>query len=107
MLLLHSPKELIKIKLVFDNYISVSLKSKTTHAQKRTSGNEVKYKVSDKGCIGGSLLKELLSNTETKCNLIIYLTDISLMLYSKRIKYATTYEVITVTKSIKDFDLKL
>ena len=64
--------------------------------------------MSDKGYIGGSSLKQFLSHTETKLNLIIYLTDYSQqILCSNRITYATTYEVITINNKIKDLNLEL
>ena len=64
--------------------------------------------MSYKGCIGRSLLKEFLSHTETKCKLIIYLTDYSQQIVcSNGITYATTYEAITVNNNIKDLNLEL
>ena len=58
--------------------------------------------------VGGSSLKQLLSQTETKCNLIIYLNEYSQqILYSNGINYATAYELITVTNNIKDLNLEL
>ena len=55
-----------EIRLVFDRYISHSLKSRTR--KKRTSGNEVRYKIPDDGVIG-VCLKQLLSHIEPKADL--------------------------------------
>ena len=64
--------------------------------------------MSDKEYTGGSSLKEFLSHTKTKRNLIVYLTDYSQqLLCSNGITYATTYEVVTVNNNIKDLNLGL
>ena len=62
-----------EIRLVFDQYIKDSLKSRTR--KKRTSGKEVRYKISDATNIANISLKQLLSHIGTKQDLTIYLGE--------------------------------
>ena len=61
------------IRLVFDRYETNSLKARTR--RKRTSGNEIKYKISDEGKIANITLKQLLSHVDTKKDLTAYLAQ--------------------------------
>ena len=58
---------------MFDRYIKESLKAKTRN--KRTSGKEVRYKISDVTDISNIRLKQLLSHIDTKQDLTIYLSN--------------------------------
>ena len=60
-----------EVRLVFDRFISDSLKARTT--RKRTSGREVRYKMSDYTNISLISLKSLLSHIDTKQDLTVYL----------------------------------
>ena len=94
-----------EIRLVFDRYISQSLKSRTR--EKRTSGNEVKYKISDGGDIGNSSLKQLLAHIETKKDLTTYLTEYTQqVLQDEGLNYSITHNLVTVT-NIQDFHIGL
>ena len=94
-----------EIRLVFDRYISQSLKSRTR--KKRTSGNEVKYKISDGGDIGNSSLKQLLAHIETKKDLTTYLTEYTQqVLQDEGLNYSITHNLVTVT-NIQDFHIGL
>ena len=58
--------------MFFDRYVEQSLKSITR--KKLTSGNEVKYKVSDDCDISGKSLEQLLWHIEAKQALTEYLS---------------------------------
>ena len=62
-----------EVRLVFDRYINESLKARTR--SKRTSGHEVKYRISDVTNISNISLKQLLSHIDTKQDLTIYLSN--------------------------------
>ena len=61
-----------EIRLVFDRYVKDFLKARTL--RKRTSGKEVRYRISDKTGILNVNLKQLLSHIETKQGLTVYLS---------------------------------
>lgn len=85
---------------MFDRYINGSLKARTRN--KRTSGKEVHYQISDSTNIANITLKQFLSHTSTKQELTIYLANsIGNVLNNK--KYAITYDITTVT-NIENFD---
>ena len=94
-----------EMRLVFDRYISQSLKSRTM--KKRTSDNEIKYKVSDMGNISNVPLKQLLANIETKRELTIYLTECSQQaLQDEGLNFSITHNLVTIT-NIRDFNMEL
>ncbi|XP_057308922.1 uncharacterized protein LOC130647177 [Hydractinia symbiolongicarpus] len=80
-----------EIRLVFDRYIENSLKARTR--KHRTSGNEVRYKVSDNTNISSISLKQFLSHIDTKQALTIYLAKkVMEALSSLHIRYIVTYD---------------
>ena len=84
--------KILSNRLVFDRNVKDSLKSRTRH--KRTSGNEVRYQVSDVANIENTTLKQFLSHVDTKQDLTTYLTK-----YVKdddrRKKYVVTHDLIS------------
>ena len=79
------------MQLVFDRYMKNSLKSRTR--QHRTSGNEIRYRISDNTNIKNISLKQFLSHIETKQDLTIYLTKKTMeTLSSMSIRYVVTYD---------------
>ena len=59
-----------EIRLVFDRYITCSLKSQTR--KKGTSGNEIFYHIVDDTNIANISLKQVLSHIETNQQLTVY-----------------------------------
>lgn len=95
-LLLKISEQFNEVRLVFDRYIAHSLKSRTR--KKRTSGDEVRYKISDTAHIGNTSLKQLLGHIETKQDLTIYLSKYAKQAFEdKSIDFAITYDKITET----------
>ena len=62
-----------EVRLIFDRYLTTSLKEKTR--EKRTAGNEIKYRVSDNTNIANVPLKQCLSHIDTKAELTTYLSE--------------------------------
>ena len=62
-----------EVRLVFDRYITCSLKSRTR--KKRTSGYEIHHHIADDTNIATISLKRLLSHVETKQQLTVYLSE--------------------------------
>ena len=97
-----------EIRLVFDRYIEQSLKSRTR--KKRTSGNEVKYKVSDDCDISGKSLKQLLGHIETKQALTEYLARYTKNEMGSSVRLIVTYSKTTeantenLSEEIKNHD---
>ena len=58
--------------LVFDRYIKGSLKERTRSY--RTSGEQVRYRVTDETCLSNTTMKKFLSHIETKQDLTTYLS---------------------------------
>ena len=84
---------------MFDRYIKESLKARTR--SKRTSGKEVRYKLSDVTDISNIRLKQLLSHIDTKQDLTIYLSNHT----AKALEEINKRYVITFdTKSITNLD---
>ena len=63
----------MEVCLVFDCYIKESLKAQTR--RKRTSGKEIRYKVSDSTKISSISLKSLLPHIDTKQDFTVYLAE--------------------------------
>ena len=85
-----------KIRLVFDRYITQSLKPRTRST--RTAGNEVKYKTSDTSDIRNISLKQLLAHIETKQDLTEYLAKHTRAAMQREgIRFSITYAKITET----------
>jgi hypothetical protein len=83
-----------EVRLVFDRYIKDSLKERTR--KKRTSGKEVRYKVSYSTNIANITLKELLSHIETKQQLTEYLAKHFIYIFSSTNKrYVVSYDTLT------------
>lgn len=93
-----------EVRLVFDRYIDDSLKERTR--KKRTSGKEVRYKVSDSTNIANITLKQLLSHIETKQQLTKYLAKYFIeIITSTNKRYVVTYDKISesnIQDSIED-----
>ena len=62
-----------QVRLIFDRYVTTSLKGKTR--EKRTKGTRSHIKVSDDTVIQNVSMKTFLSHTETKRELTIYLSQ--------------------------------
>ena len=85
-----------EVHLVFDRYIQDSLKSRTRHH--RTSGKEVRYKVSNETNLINTTLKQFLSHTETKQDLTIFLASKAVEALSKEgKKFVVTYDTKSTT----------
>ncbi|XP_066928999.1 uncharacterized protein [Clytia hemisphaerica] len=84
-----------EIRLVFDRYISQSLKSRTR--KKRTSGNEVRYIVTSDSDISKKPLKQLLAHIETKQALTEYLAEFTMKAMMDTVQIAITYSQQTIS----------
>ena len=69
-----------EVRLVFDRYMQGSLKEKMR--EKRTGGNEIQYHVDDRTVLTHILLKQFLSDIQTKAELTTYLADKCLVYFS-------------------------
>ena len=93
----------MEVRLVFYRYIKESLKAQTR--RKRTSGKEIRYKVSDSTEIPSISFKSLLLFTDTKQDLVVYLAEKSKIAFAEIYKkYVITYN--TVTKQMQTHDHK-
>ena len=85
-----------EIRLVFDRYITCSLKSRTR--KKRKSGYEIRYHIADDTDIANISLKQLLSHIETKQQLTIYLSECVISEFERLgIDYVVSYDSISKT----------
>ena len=71
-----------EVRLIFDRYLTSSLKEKTR--EKRTAGNKIKYRVSDSTNIANVPLKQFLSHIDTKAELTTYLSEKALSHFQKK-----------------------
>ena len=67
-----------EVRLIFDRYLTTSLKEKTR--EKRTAGNEIKFRVSD----NTNIAKQFLSHIDTKAELTTYLSEKALSFLEQR-----------------------
>ena len=70
--LVYESRYFKQVRLIFDRYLTTSLKGKT--CEKRTKGTRIHIKVSDDTVIQNVSMKTFLSHTETKRELTIYLS---------------------------------
>ena len=85
-----------EIRLVFDRYITCSLKRRTR--KKCTSGNEIHYHIADDTNITNISLKQLLSHIATKQQLAIYLSEHVISKFERLgIDYIVSYNSISKT----------
>ena len=90
------------MRVIFDRYDELSLKSKTREI--RAGGIQTQYKVEDDTYINDLKTKEFLSSTKTKHDLTIYLSNklIEELSHANK-KYAVVYDKKCET-NISDFD---
>ena len=82
---------------MFHRHVEGSLKSRTRH--KRTSGNEIRYQVTDITSIEYVTLKQFLSHIETKQDLAVYLSNYVIKEFDAiNVKYTVTYDLQSESK---------
>ena len=82
--------------LVFDRYLHESLKSNTRHH--RTSGMEVRYKITNETNLVNTTMKTFLSHIDAKQELTVYLAKKAIPKFSEvRMSYIVTYDTMSVT----------
>ena len=82
--------------LVFDRYLHESLKSNTRHH--RTSGKEVRCKITDQTNLINTTTKTSLSHIDTKQELTVYLAKKAIAKFSEiGMSYIVTYDTMSVT----------
>ena len=92
-----------QVRLVFDRYVKDSLKARTRH--KRTSGNEIRYQVSDVTNIENITLKQFLSHIDTKQDLTNYLTKYAKdHLHNRGKKYVVTHDLTSESNIVNYAD---
>lgn len=89
-----------EVRLIFDRYLTSSLKEKTR--EKRTAGNEIKYRVSDNTNIANVPLKQFLSHIDTKAELTTYLSEKALSRFQN--KPNTRFVVVHDTVAESNFE---
>jgi len=80
---------------LFYRYIGQSLKARTR--KKRTSGNEIKYKITSNSDISKKSLKQLLAHIETKQALTEYLAEYTMDSLQDSFQIAVTFSKQTIT----------
>ena len=82
--------------LVFDRYLHESLKSNTRHH--RTSGKEVRYKITDETNLVNTTMKTFLSHVDIKQELTVYLAKKAIAKFSEiGMSYVVRYDTMSVT----------
>ena len=89
-----------EVRLIFDRYLTSSLKEKTR--EKRTAGNEIKYRVSDNTNIANVPLKQFLSHIDTKAELTTYLSQKALTHFQN--ETSIRFDVIHDTVAESNFE---
>ena len=89
-----------EVRLVFDRYMQGSLKEKMR--EKRTGGNEIQYHVDDRTVLTHILLKQFLSDIQTKAELTTYLADKCLVYFSEHTE--TDFVVVSGTTAQSNHD---
>ena len=88
----------MEVRLMSDHYIKESLKAQTR--RKRSSGKEIRYKVSESTKTSSITLKSLLSHIDTKQDLTVYLAEKSKIAFGKIYKICVnTYDTISDSES--------
>ena len=81
---------------MFDRYLHESLKSNTRHH--RTSGKEVRYKITDETNLVNTTMKIFLSHVDTKQELTVYLAQKAIPKFSEiGMSHIVTYDIMSVT----------
>lgn len=95
--ILHMAKDYDEVRLIFDRYDSLSLKSQTR--KKRTAGSQTYYRIHDNSLIRNITLKNWLSHPKTKGELTEYLASKilshSMKAENNRKKFLVTYNSCT------------